>query len=100
MHVMLLQLECCGSAGPSDYILPPNSCYNSETDKLNLEGCRQKFYEYIQDRWTILNIFALVLIVVELISAILCICLAIVLLIVGAVQNTIRNRFKFVSLCI
>ncbi|TMW39194.1 hypothetical protein DOY81_015726, partial [Sarcophaga bullata] len=56
-------LECCGSAGPSDYILPPNSCYNSETDKLNLEGCRQKFATILRniysDRWIFWKYFAL-----------------------------------------
>lgn len=58
-------MDCCGNVGPKDYVLPPNSCYNSESDKLSLEGCRQKFLDYIADSWTAFNIVSLVLVGVE-----------------------------------
>ncbi|XP_017050170.1 23 kDa integral membrane protein [Drosophila ficusphila] len=77
-------LDCCGNVGPSDYVLPPNSCYNSETDALNLRGCRQKFLNYIADRFTTLNFVALVLVVVEVICALLAYVLA----------NSIVNRWR------
>ncbi|KNC29239.1 hypothetical protein FF38_02367 [Lucilia cuprina] len=85
-HIASLErwLECCGNAGSSDYVLAPHSCYNSETDKLNMDGCRQKFLDYIADRWTIFNIFALVLVVVELICAAFAYVLA----------NSIVNRWR------
>jgi len=63
--LIIFQLDCCGNVGPTDYVLPPNSCYNSESDKLNLEGCRQKFLDFIADRWTTFNFGALVLVGVE-----------------------------------
>ncbi|XP_043655400.1 23 kDa integral membrane protein [Drosophila teissieri] len=77
-------LDCCGNVGPSDYILPPNSCYNSESDKLNLEGCRQKFLDFIADRWTTFNLVSLVLLGVEIICALLAYVLA----------NSIVNRWR------
>ncbi|EDW46695.1 23 kDa integral membrane protein [Drosophila sechellia] len=77
-------LDCCGNVGPSDYILPPNSCYNGESDKLNLEGCRQKFLDFIADRWTTFNLVSLVLLGVELICALLAYVLA----------NSIVNRWR------
>lgn len=61
------QLDCCGNVGYKDYLLPPRSCYNSETYKLNLEGCRQKFLDYIAERWTAFNIFSLILVGVEVV---------------------------------
>lgn len=64
MHT-LLQLDCCGNTGYKDYLLPPKSCYNKQTDKLNMEGCRQKFLDYIAEQWTGFNIFSLVLVGVE-----------------------------------
>ncbi|XP_064540400.1 tetraspanin-9 isoform X1 [Drosophila montana] len=69
-------LDCCGNVGYKDYLLPPNSCYNSDTNKLNMEGCRQKFLDYIAERWTAFNIFALVLVGVEIICALLAYVLA------------------------
>ncbi|KAH8390219.1 hypothetical protein KR200_010245 [Drosophila serrata] len=77
-------LDCCGNVGPKDYLLPPNSCYNSETDKLNLEGCRQKFLDFIAERWTAFNIVSLVLVGVEIICALLAYVLA----------NSIVNRWR------
>ncbi|XP_068147123.1 protein late bloomer [Drosophila tropicalis] len=77
-------LDCCGNVGSTDYILPPNSCYNSETDKLNIEGCRQKFLDFIADRWTWFNYFSLIVIGVELICALLAYVLA----------NSIVNRWR------
>ncbi|KAH8285701.1 hypothetical protein KR054_012628 [Drosophila jambulina] len=77
-------LDCCGNVGPKDYILPPNSCYNSESDKLNLEGCRQKFLDFIAERWTAFNIVSLVLVGVEIICALLAYVLA----------NSIVNRWR------
>ncbi|XP_037717160.1 23 kDa integral membrane protein [Drosophila subpulchrella] len=77
-------LDCCGNVGPTDYVLPPNSCYNSESDKLNLEGCRQKFLDFIADRWTTFNFGALVLVGVEIICALLAYVLA----------NSIVNRWR------
>ncbi|EDW89126.1 23 kDa integral membrane protein [Drosophila yakuba] len=77
-------LDCCGNVGPSDYILPPNSCYNSESDRLNLEGCRQKFLDFIADRWTTFNLVSLVLFGVEIICALLAYVLA----------NSIVNRWR------
>lgn len=77
-------LDCCGNVGPTDYVLPPNSCYNSESDKLNLEGCRQKFLDFIADRWTTFNFGALVLVAVEIICALLAYVLA----------NSIVNRWR------
>ncbi|XP_017129291.1 protein late bloomer [Drosophila elegans] len=77
-------LDCCGNVGPKDYILPPNSCYNGESDKLNLEGCRQKFLDFIADRWTTFNIVSLVLVAVEIICALLAYVLA----------NSIVNRWR------
>ncbi|XP_030387326.1 uncharacterized protein LOC115633948 [Scaptodrosophila lebanonensis] len=77
-------LDCCGNVGSTDYILPPNSCYNSETDKLNVEGCRQKFLDYIADRWTAFNIFAVILVIVELVCAVFAYVLA----------NSIVNRWR------
>ncbi|XP_017487514.1 PREDICTED: protein late bloomer-like, partial [Rhagoletis zephyria] len=62
-------LDCCGNVGPSDYMLPPYSCYSSTTDKLNLDGCRQKFLEYISDRWQAFNFLSIGLVLVELICA-------------------------------
>ncbi|XP_022225608.2 23 kDa integral membrane protein [Drosophila obscura] len=69
-------LDCCGNVGPKDYILPPNSCYNNQTDKLNLEGCRQKFLDFIAARWTTFNFVSLVLVGVEIICALLAYVLA------------------------
>ncbi|ALC41266.1 Tsp42Eg [Drosophila busckii] len=77
-------LDCCGNAGSTDYILPPNSCYNSETNKLNIDGCRQKFLDYIAERWTVFTIIALVLIGIELICALFSYVLA----------NSIVNRWR------
>ncbi|KAL9916445.1 tetraspanin 42Eg isoform 2-T2 [Glossina fuscipes fuscipes] len=77
-------LECCGNSGPSDYVLPPYSCYNSQTDKLNMDGCRQKFLDYISERWIAFNIFALVLAIIELICATFAYVLA----------NSIVNRWR------
>ncbi|KAH8252847.1 hypothetical protein KR032_002124 [Drosophila birchii] len=77
-------LDCCGNVGPKDYLLPPNSCYNSESDKLNLEGCRQKFLDFIAERWTAFNIVSLVLVGVEIICALLAYVLA----------NSIVNRWR------
>ncbi|EDW74147.1 uncharacterized protein Dwil_GK21778 [Drosophila willistoni] len=77
-------LDCCGNVGSTDYILPPNSCYNSETDKLNIEGCRQKFLDFIAERWTWFNYFSLIVIGVELICALLAYVLA----------NSIVNRWR------
>ncbi|XP_049307862.1 protein late bloomer [Bactrocera dorsalis] len=62
-------LDCCGNIGSSDYLLPPNSCYNSVTDKLNLDGCRQKFLEYVAERWQAFNFFAIGVVLIELICA-------------------------------
>ncbi|XP_067632601.1 protein late bloomer isoform X2 [Eurosta solidaginis] len=62
-------LDCCGNVGPSDYMLPPYSCYSSSNDKLNLEGCRQKFLNYIYDRWQAFNFFSIGVVLVELICA-------------------------------
>ncbi|EDV59746.1 tetraspanin-3 [Drosophila erecta] len=77
-------LDCCGNVGPSDYILPPNSCYNGESDKLNLEGCRQKFLDVIADSWTTFNLVSLVLLGLEIICALLAYVLA----------NSIVNRWR------
>ncbi|XP_016981071.1 leukocyte surface antigen CD53 [Drosophila rhopaloa] len=77
-------LDCCGNVGPKDYVLPPNSCYNSETDKLNLEGCRQKFVDFIAERWTTFNFLSLMLVGVEIICALLAYVLA----------NSIVNRWR------
>ncbi|SPP73076.1 protein late bloomer [Drosophila guanche] len=77
-------LDCCGNVGPKDYMLPPNSCYNSESDKLNLEGCRQKFLDFIASRWTTFNFVSLVLVAVEIICALLAYVLA----------NSIVNRWR------
>ncbi|KAM8711866.1 hypothetical protein ACLKA7_012382 [Drosophila subpalustris] len=77
-------LDCCGNVGYKDYLLPPRSCYNSETDKLNLEGCRQKFLDYIAERWTAFNIFSLILVGVEIICALLAYVLG----------NSIVNRWR------
>ncbi|KAH8304480.1 protein late bloomer [Drosophila kikkawai] len=77
-------LDCCGNVGPDDYVRPPNSCYNRESDKLNLEGCRQKFLDYIAERWTAFNIVSLVLVGVEIICALLAYVLA----------NSIVNRWR------
>ncbi|KAH8237141.1 hypothetical protein KR038_004991 [Drosophila bunnanda] len=77
-------LDCCGNVGPKDYLLPPNSCYNSESDKLNLEGCRQKFLDFIAERWTAFNIISLVLVGVEVVCALLAYVLA----------NSIVNRWR------
>ncbi|XP_016958451.1 protein late bloomer [Drosophila biarmipes] len=77
-------LDCCGNVGFTDYVLPPNSCYNSESDKLNVEGCRQKFLDFIADRWTTFNFGALVLVAVEIICALLAYVLA----------NSIVNRWR------
>lgn len=64
-HIILLQLDCCGNVNYKDYLLAPKSCYNKQTDKLNQEGCRQKFLDYIADSWTTFNIFSLILVGVE-----------------------------------
>ncbi|XP_075168139.1 tetraspanin 42Eg [Haematobia irritans] len=75
---------CCGNSGAHDYYLPPYSCYDSKTDKLNLEGCRQKMVDFISDSWTFLNIFVLIFVVIELICAIFAFVLA----------NSIVNRWR------
>ncbi|KAH8299672.1 hypothetical protein KR044_004463 [Drosophila immigrans] len=77
-------LDCCGNVGYKDYLLQPKSCYNSETGKMNLEGCRQKFLDFIAERWSAFNIFALVLVGVEIICALLAYVLA----------NSIVNRWR------
>ncbi|XP_034478385.1 tetraspanin-9 [Drosophila innubila] len=77
-------LDCCGNVSYKDYMLPPKTCYNKETDKLNLEGCRQKFLDYIAERWTAFNIFSLILVGVEIICALLAYVLA----------NSIVNRWR------
>ncbi|EDW01553.1 tetraspanin-9 [Drosophila grimshawi] len=77
-------LDCCGNVSYKDYLLPPNSCYNSDTSKMNMEGCRQKFLDYIAERWTAFNIFAIVLVGVEIICALLAYVLA----------NSIVNRWR------
>ncbi|KAH8373060.1 hypothetical protein KR009_011214 [Drosophila setifemur] len=77
-------LDCCGNVGPNDYLLPPNSCYNSETDKMNLDGCRQKFLNFIAERWTSFNFVSLLLVVVQIICALLAYVLA----------NSIVNRWR------
>ncbi|XP_037952064.1 protein late bloomer-like [Teleopsis dalmanni] len=76
-------LECCGKTGPKDYLLPPYSCYN-HNEKLNADGCRQKFLDYVSDRWIFFNIFVLVLVLVELICAAFAYVLA----------NSILNRWR------
>ncbi|XP_073813439.1 tetraspanin 42Eg [Musca autumnalis] len=77
-------LSCCGNSGSVDYHLPPHSCYDSKTDKLNMEGCRQKFVDFISESWTYLNIFVLVYVVIELICATFAFVLA----------NSIVNRWR------
>ncbi|KAH8370227.1 hypothetical protein KR093_002707 [Drosophila rubida] len=77
-------LDCCGNEGYKDYMLPPQSCYNSKSGKMNLEGCRQKFLDFIAERWTAFNIFGLVLVGVEIICALLAYVLA----------NSIVNRWR------
>ncbi|CAD7015431.1 unnamed protein product [Ceratitis capitata] len=77
-------LDCCGRAGSSDYMLPPHSCYNSDTDKLNLEGCRQKLLDYFSERWEAFNYFSIGLVCVELICAVFAWVLA----------NSIVNRWR------
>ncbi|XP_013098675.1 protein late bloomer [Stomoxys calcitrans] len=75
---------CCGNSGAQDYHLPPHSCYDSKTDKLNLEGCRDKIVDFISDSWTCLNIFILIFVVIELMCAIFSFVLA----------NSILNRWR------
>ncbi|XP_060654922.1 tetraspanin-9 [Drosophila nasuta] len=77
-------LECCGNAGYQDYLLQPKSCYNPDSGKMNLEGCRQKFLDFIADRWVDSNIFALAVVGVEIICALLAYVLA----------NSIVNRWR------
>ncbi|KAH8279477.1 hypothetical protein KR026_010994 [Drosophila bipectinata] len=77
-------LDCCGNVGPSDYILAPNSCYNEESGRLNMDGCRQRFIDYIAEKWDEFNIVALVLVGVEIICALLAYVLA----------NSIVNRWR------
>ncbi|KAH8416036.1 hypothetical protein KR222_006997 [Zaprionus bogoriensis] len=77
-------LDCCGNRGNTDYLLAPKSCYNKQTDKLNMVGCRQTFLDYIADRWNDFNIIALVLVGVEIICALLAYVLA----------NSIVNRWR------
>ncbi|XP_053965157.1 protein late bloomer [Anastrepha obliqua] len=75
-------LDCCGNVGPNDYMHPPYSCYSN--DKLSLDGCRQKFLEYISDRWDAFNFLSIGLVLVELICAAFAWVLA----------NSILNRWR------
>lgn len=45
-----------------------------------MEGCRQKFLDYIAERWTAFNIFALVLVGVEV-----CVCVEIINLLLSSI---------------